>query len=34
MVWTAFIELGILVLLVAVVVWAIRTKPGNGDKGE
>lgn len=33
MVWTAFIELGILLLLVAVVVWAIRAKPGSGDKG-
>jgi len=34
MIWTAFIELGVLVVLVAVVVLAIRRKPGDGDKGE
>lgn len=33
MIWTAFIELGILVLLVGVVVWAIRRKPEDKGKG-
>ncbi len=33
MIWTAFIELGILVLLVGVVVWAIRRKPEDNGKG-
>lgn len=30
MIWTALIELGVLVALVAIVVWAIRRKPGDG----
>lgn len=31
MIWTALIELGVLVALVVIVVWAIRRKPGDGD---
>lgn len=30
MIWAAFIELTVLVVLVAIVVWAIRKKPGDG----
>jgi hypothetical protein len=30
MMWAAFIELAVLVVVMAVVVWAIRKKPGNG----